>query len=166
MRKSAKSRLYVLDGQARSSPLVSEKNQDQASRLGSPCGCQTIALIAHDAKKDELLAWARANAVTLRNHQIVATQTTGEMLKSELALDARLVNSGPLGGDQEVGALIARGELDMLIFFIDPLGVHPHESDIQSLIRLAILRDVPTAFSPSTASLLGEKLAQPHAVVA
>jgi methylglyoxal synthase len=165
MRNSAKNRLYVLDGQASSAPVVSKKVRQQANRFASPCSGQTIALIAHDAKKEELVAWARNNAATLRNHQIVATQTTGEMLQSELGLSTRLVNSGPLGGDQEIGALIARGELDMLIFFIDPLGVHPHESDIQSLIRLAILRDIPTALSPSTANLLGEKLAQPHAVV-
>jgi methylglyoxal synthase len=162
---SPRIRLRVLDARLNPSQPVLNEARNGAGHLGDSCGRQTIAMIAHDAKKAAMIAWARVNAAKLRGNRIVATETTGLLLKSELGLNPELVNSGPLGGDQQIGALIARGELDMLIFFIDSLGVHPHASDIQSLIRLATLRDIPAAYSPSTAHFLAGKLAQPRAVV-
>ncbi len=162
---SAKTRLRLLGAGLSSSQPALDEVRNGAGPFVNSCDRQTIAMVAHDAKKADLIAWARVNAANLRDNRIVATETTGLLLKSELGLNPELVNSGPLGGDQEIGALIACGELDMLLFFIDPLDIHPHASDIQSLIRLATLRDIPAAYSPSTAHFLGEKLAQPRAVV-
>jgi methylglyoxal synthase len=168
-RRAAGSRnikLCVVEGHANRSRPEPTQAGHEAAPLQNSRGRQTIALVAHDAKKTDLLSWSRVNLAKLQGMQIVATQSTGLLLKSELGLEPKLVNSGPLGGDQEIGALIARGELDMLIFFVDPLGVHPHASDVQSLIRIATLREIPAAYNLATADILGEKLAQARAVVA
>ncbi|KUL93838.1 methylglyoxal synthase [Bosea sp. WAO] len=115
----------------------------------------TIGMVAHDRKKADLAAWAEQHADLIEHHTIVATATTGGILRSALPnLAIRLVKSGPLGGDQQIGAMIAQGELDALLFFPDPLAAQPHDVDVKALLRLVLVYDVPAAFSPSTASAL------------
>lgn len=115
----------------------------------------TIGMVAHDSKKPDLAAWAVQHANLIAHHTVIATATTGGVLKSSLPdLNIRLVKSGPLGGDQQVGAMIAQGELDVLLFFPDPLAAQPHDVDVKALLRLVLVYDIPAAFSPSTASAL------------
>jgi methylglyoxal synthase len=113
-----------------------------------------IALVAHDNKKTELLDWARFNRETLSRHTLFATGTTGDMLAKELDLPITRFFSGPLGGDQQVGAAIAKSTLDMLIFFWDALEPQPHDPDIKALLRLAVLYNIPTACNRSTADFI------------
>jgi methylglyoxal synthase len=113
-----------------------------------------IALIAHDNCKVALTEWAAFNRAPLREHDLVATGTTGSLLTHELGLHVTCVNSGPLGGDLEIGAMLARGEVDMLIFLWDPLEPQPHDPDVKALLRVATLRNVPTACNRATADFL------------
>src|SRR2546425_12456204 len=121
-----------------------------------------IALIAHDNRKSDLLAWARYNVGTLSGHALFATGTTGALLESELGLEVTRFLSGPLGGDQQVGAALAEGRLDFVIFFWDPLQPQPHDVDVKALLRIAVVHNVPIACNRSTADfvlsspLLGE----------
>lgn len=118
-------------------------------------GRRTIALVAHDAKKDSLVDWAQAHEDDLKRFRIVATGTTGKRIADALPeLNVTPLKSGPYGGDQQVGALIAEGKLAALIFFIDPLSALPHDVDVKALTRLATVYDLPFACSPSTASLV------------
>jgi len=114
-----------------------------------------IALIAHDRKKESLAAWVVRWASLLKQHQLVATETTGGVLTKKVpGLTIQKTKSGPLGGDQQIGAMIAQEEIDLLIFFTDPLSPHPHDVDVKALTRLATVYDVPMAFSPATANLI------------
>lgn len=113
-----------------------------------------IALIAHDNKKNELLDWARFNKGTLANHSLYATGSTGDLLEKELGLTVTHFFSGPLGGDQQIGAALAEGNIDFLIFFWDPLEPHPHDPDIKALLRLAVLYNIPTACNRATADFI------------
>lgn len=114
-----------------------------------------IGLIAHDRKKPDLAAWVTRNIEVLSAHRLVATATTGSVLKqSHPAVAVETVKSGPLGGDQQIGAMIAEGKLDVLIFFPDPLAAMPHDVDVKALLRLVLVYDIPAAFSPSTADAL------------
>ena len=112
-----------------------------------------IALVAHDAKKPDMLAWALYNRHTLTQHDLVATGTTGRLLGEVLELPVTCLLSGPLGGDQQVGALIAQEKLDLLVFFCDPLTAAPHEPDVRALLRLAGVWNVPIAINRSTADM-------------
>lgn len=114
-----------------------------------------IALIAHDQKKPGMLAWARRHHARLVRHPLVATGTTGSLLKADLPdLDILLMKSGPLGGDQQIGALIVEGRIGLLVFLVDPLSPHPHDVDVKALTRLAVVYDVPMACNLATADRL------------
>ena len=114
-----------------------------------------IALVAHDAKKDELIHWVRANEEVLRTHKLWATGTTGRRLQEACpSLDITPLKSGPLGGDQQIGARIAEGELNVLIFFTDALSPHPHDADVRALTRMASLYNVAMATNRATADFM------------
>jgi len=113
-----------------------------------------IALIAHDNRKQDLLEWARYNRGTLAHHALFATGTTGNLLQSELGLDVTLFLSGPLGGDQQVGAGIAESRIDFVIFFWDPLEPHPHDVDVKALLRIAVVYNVPIACNRASADFM------------
>jgi methylglyoxal synthase len=113
-----------------------------------------IALIAHDNRKLDLLDWARYNRGTLARHELSATGTTGALLASELDLHVSRFLSGPLGGDQQVGAAIAEGRLDFVIFFWDPLEPHPHDVDVKALLRIAVVYNTPIACNRATADFI------------
>ena len=113
-----------------------------------------IALVAHDNKKQDLLEWARFNRGSLIKHDLCATGTTGTLLEKALDVDILKLQSGPLGGDQQIGAMIAEGRLSGLIFFIDPLSPMPHDVDVKALTRLSVVYDIPMALNRATAELL------------
>jgi methylglyoxal synthase len=113
-----------------------------------------VALIAHDNCKMDLLDWARFNRGTLGVHELFATGTTGALLASELELTVTRFLSGPLGGDQQVGAAIVEERLDFVIFFWDPLEPHPHDVDVKALLRIAVVYNIPIACNRSTADFL------------
>jgi methylglyoxal synthase len=113
-----------------------------------------IALVAHDNKKADLVDWALYNKSLLSAHQLVATGTTGGMLEEKLKVPVKRLLSGPLGGDQQLGALIAEGKLDIIIFFWDPLETQPHDSDVRALIRLAVTWNIIIACNRTTADFI------------
>ena len=115
---------------------------------------RVIALIAHDNKKQDLIEWARFNLTTLKRHHLVATGTTGGLLERELGLEMEKLRSGPLGGDQQIGARIVEGGVDLVVFFWDPLEPHPHDVDVKALLRIAVVYDVPIACNRSTADFM------------
>ncbi|OXT02789.1 methylglyoxal synthase [Notoacmeibacter marinus] len=122
-----------------------------------------FALVAHDARKDEIVEWVGLQLVPLSGMHVFSTGTTGSLIKTAFSeLNVTCLKSGPLGGDQQIGAMICQAELDALIFFVDPLSPMPHDVDVKALTRLATVYDLPMACSRSTADLivdglLGEK---------
>jgi len=113
-----------------------------------------IVLIAHDNRKADMLAWARFNRGTLAQHELLATGTTGALIADELGLPVQRFLSGPLGGDQQVGAAIAEGRIDCVMFFWDPLSPHPHDVDVKALLRVAVVYNVPIACNRATADFV------------
>lgn len=113
-----------------------------------------IALIAHDNRKADLVEWCSHNRATLSRHELYATGTTGSILQESLGLDITRFLSGPLGGDQQVGASIVEGRIDIVLFFSDPLEPHPHDVDVKALLRIAVVYNIPIACNRSSADFL------------
>jgi methylglyoxal synthase len=122
-------------------------------RLAMPAR-KRLALIAHDRRKPDLLDWVAYNRAVLAQHELFATGTTGGLVAERTGLPVTRFRSGPLGGDQQVGARISEGEIDVLIFFWDPLEPQPHDPDVKALLRLAVLYNIPTACNRATADFL------------
>ena len=114
----------------------------------------TLALIAHDGKKDDLLRFSKDHIDLLRRLRLVATATTGSLLAAQLDLQVERVSSGPQGGDLEIGAMIVRGDVQAVVFFRDPLTAHPHEPDIQAVMKVCDVHDVPLATNRASAEIL------------
>ena len=115
---------------------------------------KTIALVAHDNTKKDLIEWARYNRGSLSRHKLCATGTTGALIEDALDVKVHCYKSGPYGGDQQIGARIAEGEIDLLIFFWDPLTQQPHDPDIKALLRLAVLWNIPVACDRASADFI------------
>lgn len=115
---------------------------------------KTVALIAHDGKKDDMIAFVRQNKDVLTRYNLIATSTTGSRLREACDLQIERLLSGPLGGDAQIAAQVAEGEVAAVFFFIDPLGKHPHDPDIQTLMRICNAHNVPLATNPATAAFI------------
>ena len=113
-----------------------------------------IGLVAHDNKKRDLIEWARYNRMLLEGHDLVATGTTGTLLEDALGVGIEKLQSGPLGGDQQLGALIADGDVDLLVFFWDPLEPQPHDPDVKALLRIAVVWNIPIACNRASAEYM------------
>src|SRR5439155_21819801 len=124
-----------------------------AEDAAAPAG-RRIALIAHDNKKRDMLEWAEYNLDLLAGHELFATATTGRILQEQLGLPVGCFRSGPFGGDQQIGARIAEGEIDLLVFLWDPLEPHPHDPDVKALLRVAAVCNIPIACNRATADFL------------
>jgi methylglyoxal synthase len=119
---------------------------------------KTLALIAHDGKKADMLAFAMSHKTVLSRYKLVATSTTGEMLSEKVDLNVNRMLSGPVGGDAQIAAKVAEGEIEAVFFFVDPLGKHPHDPDIQGLLRICNAHNVPLATNAATAAyIISEK---------
>lgn len=113
-----------------------------------------VALVAHDMKKAELIEWARYNRGSLANHDVYATGTTGKLLADVLGFTVYGLQSGPLGGDQQIGARISEGSIDFLVFFWDPLQSMPHDPDVKALLRIAVVWNIPIACNRASADFM------------
>ncbi len=114
----------------------------------------TIALISHDGKKADMVAFAMKFREVLERYELMATNTTGKLLRDKVGLNVQLMLSGPIGGDAQIAAQVAEGKIEAVFFFIDPLGQHPHDPDIATLLRICNVHDVPLATNPATAAYI------------
>ena len=129
--------------------------QNEQKKLSLTMECQkNIALIAHDNKKQDLIEWCKKNKSILEHHFLCGTGTTARMVAERTGLPVRAYNSGPLGGDQQIGARIVGGKIDMVIFFSDPLTAQPHDPDVKALLRIAQVYDIPIANTRATADFI------------
>lgn len=115
---------------------------------------KNIALIAHDNRKEDLIQWVKLNKEKLGKHFLCGTGTTAKIISETVGLPVRAFHSGPLGGDQQIGARISEGTIDFMIFFWDPLSAQPHDPDVKALLRIAVLYDIPVANNQATADFL------------
>ena len=115
---------------------------------------KNIALIAHDSKKKEIIEWCEEHKETLKTHFLSGTGTTAKMITDATGLPVRGYNSGPLGGDQQIGAKIVEGKIDFVVFFSDPLAAQPHDPDVKALLRIAVVYDIPVANNLATADFM------------
>lgn len=115
---------------------------------------KTIALIAHDNRKHALVEWAKENADILSKHVLCGTGTTAKLISEKTGLDVKGFKSGPMGGDEQIGASIVDDKIDMMIFFWDPLTAQPHDPDVKALLRISVVYDIPVAMNQSTADFL------------
>ena len=115
---------------------------------------RTLALIAHDGKKADMVAFVKDHRERLAQFNLVATHTTGQLIEDKTGLDVKQMLSGPLGGDAQIAAMVATGQVNAVFFFLDPLGKHPHDPDIQGLLRICNVHNVPLATNIATAILL------------
>lgn len=132
--------------------MSDRKNNDLITLTISPQ--KNIALIAHDAKKKELLDWCDWNKELLQKHFLCGTGTTAAMISDRTGLPVRAYNSGPLGGDQQIGSKIVEGAIDFVIFFSDPLSAQPHDTDVKALLRIALVYDIPIATNRASADFM------------
>ena len=139
------------DGSTNDTALIDESS-GESGRVAPQA--KRIALVAHDNKKPDLLSWARYNRESLAEHRLIATGTTGRILEEELGISIKRLQSGPLGGDQQLGAMISEGDIDMLIFFWDPLEQMPHDPDVKALLRIAVAWNIPIACNRTSADFL------------
>lgn len=115
---------------------------------------KTLALISHDGKKADMVAFALSHKDVLERYELVATRTTGTLLREKCGLNVQLMLSGPLGGDAQIAAKVAVGEIEAVFFFVDPLDKHPHDPDINTLLRICNVHNVPLATNAATASFI------------
>lgn len=115
---------------------------------------KTLALIAHDGKKADMVAFAMANKMILERYKLVATSTTGALLEEKCGLEVKRMLSGPIGGDAQIAAMVAEGRIAAVFFFVDPLGKHPHDPDIQTLLRICNAHNIPLATNTATAAFI------------
>lgn len=122
--------------------------------MAAKSSIKTIALIAHDNKKHEIVAWCLTNKQVLENYNLCGTGTTASLIAEATGLKVKKYLSGPVGGDQQIGAKVAEGKIDIVIFFWDPLQTQPHDPDIKALLRIAVVYDIPIATNKATANLV------------
>jgi methylglyoxal synthase len=122
--------------------------------VSTTSGERGIALVAHDSCKRDIVEWAQFNRTVLADHRLYATGTTGGLIVDEVGLPVTLFRSGPHGGDQQIGSRIAEAEVDLLVFFWDPLSAQPHEPDVRALLRIAVLANIPVACNRATADFV------------
>jgi len=139
---------------SQTNPITSSGSEKKLHNRIPMEGKKKIVLIAHDNLKKELLEWARWNKDLLAHHELYGTGTTGGIIANELGLDVYRFKSGPLGGDQQVGSKISDGQLDMMIFFWDPMSAQPHDVDVKALLRLAVVYNIPVACNRSSADFM------------